>query len=240
MVGYASQNESTLMLNSVDLSEIVEWRVKTCQMSKNLNQEQQEHLMGAAFKNTAEALYLELMPSSELEIRSSQIKTALEELLQQAYRIAILFRRSNLEYRWLQKGGHCFRRLVPGDVQAVFGEVIKGSGTSGRIENGSHLLRQCVVLLGPTPRVGLPPPESYVEGPGIIVPPPERYVEEPGTGVPPLERYVKESGTGGPPSKSYVEESGIVVPPPERYVEESGIAVPPPKSYVEESGVDVL
>jgi hypothetical protein len=37
------------------------------------------------------------------------------------------------------------------DFETVFGEVVKANSASGRVADGSQLLRKCLVLLGPIP-----------------------------------------------------------------------------------------
>ena len=126
----------------------------------------------------ASDLYRKLAPywhydSSELRKKSIEIKPGLEDIFQQAFRISMLFRRAKVEYRWLHKDRGEFSRSLAideveevatagfknfaqavqahNDYKTVFGEVVKGDNASGRVTEGSQLLRKCMVLLGPIP-----------------------------------------------------------------------------------------
>ncbi|KAH6620209.1 hypothetical protein C7974DRAFT_399121 [Boeremia exigua] len=160
----------------VPAQEMLDWRIRTCQLSKYSNPS--TRLSESKCEELVSLLYQRLEPfwhhsSSDMRKKFKDIRLSLADLCQQAFRIVMLFRRAKTEYRWLQMDREMFRdpilleeqvevqasagftsfenaQRVEEGFKTVFGEVIKGDGPSGRVKESWQILRKCsVLLLGP-------------------------------------------------------------------------------------------
>ena len=101
--------------------------------------------------------------SAHFELGRKKISEELFELCQSAYDIALMFRSSRIDYRWEQMASeasllrrHDFEVLGTMGVtqsephsirEVVFGEVIRGDRSTGKLEHGTtQLLKASVVL----------------------------------------------------------------------------------------------
>ncbi|KAF2830479.1 hypothetical protein CC86DRAFT_434280 [Ophiobolus disseminans] len=167
--------DSLIKDGGVPNQDIVDWRVRTCRLSKKFNPEgrkvelQCEKLAFALYKKLAGVPYFRYS-TSELRAKSAEIKVDLRTIFLEAFHTSMLFRRAEVEYRWLQDDSDENGRLLEkdniqavattgynniaeakGDFRVIFGEVIKADNTSGGVAQGAHVLRGCMVLLGPIP-----------------------------------------------------------------------------------------
>ncbi|KAJ3577210.1 hypothetical protein NPX13_g3355 [Xylaria arbuscula] len=143
--------------------EVKEWRVMTVNLTRKASR-----TPGKYPTSQAEDMWKNELWQYSAHFESSRKKVPetpeeLIELCQTAYDIALLFRSSRIEYRWDQVAsvadvlvGRDFEVLGTMGVtqsephiikEVVFGEVIRGDRSTGKLEHGTtQLLKACVVL----------------------------------------------------------------------------------------------
>lgn len=111
--------------------------------------------------------YVYCNPSESRKGHAQDIKLDLADICKQAHSTALLFRRTNIEYRWLQNAHNYAENNAYVDVvstfgyetlhaasyrkeiKIMFGGVIKGGGASGSLKEEEILLRKSEVIVGP-------------------------------------------------------------------------------------------
>jgi hypothetical protein len=146
--------------------------VRTCNLSKLGDPE--GRFASEHSEMLAKDFYPKLGPYLPKQNRPRDTGIALEHIFLQGFHTSMLLRRAKVQYLWFQKDREQWTRtlgmddvelvgtvkyesfdqaLQEGkDYKTIFGEVVKGDDASGRVTTESHLLRKCMVLLGPIPK----------------------------------------------------------------------------------------
>ncbi|KAI0965134.1 hypothetical protein F4678DRAFT_453515 [Xylaria arbuscula] len=143
--------------------EVKEWRVMTVNLTRKAARTPREYPIKQAediWKNELSQYSAHFESGRK---KGSETPDELIELCQSAYDIALLFRSSRIEYRWEQNASEAsvlrrrdfevlgtmgVKQSEPHSIkQVVFGEVIRGDRSTGKLEHGTtQLLKACVVL----------------------------------------------------------------------------------------------
>ena len=146
---------------------MIEWRVRNVQLAKSYRSKTEIPFVPSseAIKiiNRKMKIYRNAAKDIRDGRRQEEDQTALlKDICAQAFRIALLFRGTKTEYVWSQKGAMAvdesevevlgtngYPSLNCPESKIVFGAVIKGVGSSGRISEESYCLRKREIILGP-------------------------------------------------------------------------------------------
>ncbi|KAF2102250.1 hypothetical protein NA57DRAFT_73681 [Rhizodiscina lignyota] len=165
--------------SKVSYEERVNWRMKTAELSRRYDLDGKCALdMAAAMVHPLHEQLAPFIYPDEVSSRACEASVQVEvcKICEQAYKVALLFRRAKTEFAWMQKTVNvlegCHIRVYSSEglksfaeakevnqIRVVFGALAKGYGKSGRLKEGFKVLRRGDVLLGPFP-AGLQPMEG--------------------------------------------------------------------------------
>jgi hypothetical protein len=149
----------------VPAGDIREWRARTLKIAQ-LHDPELKYArapLNELCNNICLEIFQDEWDSEEsIQAHYQEIKTAMADICEQAYRLAFLLRQSKVDYEWLQgndpgrlnrdefeivgsEGG----RELDTSARMVFGGVVKGAGLGEQKGDGGLLLRKCDILLGP-------------------------------------------------------------------------------------------
>jgi hypothetical protein len=157
-------------MRTVKYSDLVDWRANNVRLAKAYDPT--GHFIKMRAKERAATLYTKVSSLShfntdELRRRAPEMKAMLEDICEHSLRIALLFRETKVEYKWMQlnlpsdlndDNTEVLDNLhielsdvrTPDDFKTVFGGVLKGNTSKAR-SGGEEpiLLRKNEVILGP-------------------------------------------------------------------------------------------
>jgi hypothetical protein len=148
---------------------LVDWRANNVRLAKAYDPT--GHFCKLRAKERAATLYTKVSSLShfstdELRRRAPEMKAMLEDICEHALKIALLFRETKVEYKWMQlnlpsnltedntevlDNPHLELAEVhsPDDFKTVFGGVLKGGAPTRSGDDEPIVLRKNEVILGP-------------------------------------------------------------------------------------------
>ncbi|TGJ87934.1 hypothetical protein E0Z10_g853 [Xylaria hypoxylon] len=159
----SAKRDGTMTATAED--EVKDWRIMTVNLARKASKEVEKYSILQAEDMWKYVLHQHSahFASGKKRIPVNQTPEELIELCKTAYDIALLFRSSRIEYRWMQMatgadvpdygaevlGTMGVSQLEPHRVERIiFGEVIRGNRNTGKLEDGSMQLLKASVVIG--------------------------------------------------------------------------------------------